>query len=144
MNDDEWKDLAGQSVTFTNAGRGDSDATYAPYFGQKATVVRSVLVPEKNFDEEVLPMYLLRFADGYETYAWPDEMVLEAPDISSLTNEELSQARIDCLNTAQGLFDDIWTGFVPQSLGQAIDAVVENLRHVEKIVAEIARREAST
>jgi hypothetical protein len=32
--------------------------------------------PDKDHDEEVLPMYLIRFEDGQEIEAWPEEIGL--------------------------------------------------------------------
>jgi hypothetical protein len=43
--------------------------------GSLATVVGHVVVIEPDYDEEVLPMYLIRFvADGLEISAWPEEV----------------------------------------------------------------------
>lgn len=43
--------------------------------GQKARVVREITEPESGFDAEVLPMWEVRFGDGFQTEVWPDELV---------------------------------------------------------------------
>lgn len=42
--------------------------------GQPFTVLRRIAEPDAEHDQEVLPMYVIRFADGYETDAWPEEV----------------------------------------------------------------------
>lgn len=42
--------------------------------GQAFTVVRKITEPDDEHDEEVLPMYAIRFADGVEIDAWPEEV----------------------------------------------------------------------
>lgn len=53
---------------------------YPERVGQTFTVVREITTPEEhpdgpdNVDPEVLPMYLIRFEDGVEVIAWPEEV----------------------------------------------------------------------
>lgn len=53
---------------------------YRDRIGQEFTVLRKVTrsnatsADRKEYDLEVLPMYKIRFADGHETSAWPDEV----------------------------------------------------------------------
>lgn len=42
--------------------------------GATFTVVRKITEPEPDFDEESLPMYRIRFDDGFETDAFPIEV----------------------------------------------------------------------
>ncbi len=42
--------------------------------GQPFTLVRTIDEPDETHDREVLPMYLIRFADGVEIEAWPEEV----------------------------------------------------------------------
>jgi hypothetical protein len=42
--------------------------------GQVVTIVEHITEPSQGFDAEVLPMMRIRFADGYVTECWPDEL----------------------------------------------------------------------
>ena len=48
---------------------------FAEREGQTFTVVSVISEPDENHDEEVLPMYRIRFADGEEIEAWPEEVL---------------------------------------------------------------------
>ena len=43
--------------------------------GRAVTIERTITEPEPGFDAESLPMHKIRFADGYATECWPDELV---------------------------------------------------------------------
>jgi hypothetical protein len=40
-------------------------------------VVKVIDQPDKDHDEEVLPMFLIHFEDGREIDAWPEELAYE-------------------------------------------------------------------
>lgn len=42
--------------------------------GQHFTLVRVIDKADDDHDEEVLPMYAIRFDDGTEIEAWPEEV----------------------------------------------------------------------
>ena len=42
--------------------------------GRTVTIQRTITEPEPGFDAESLPMHRVRFADGFETDCWPDEL----------------------------------------------------------------------
>lgn len=42
--------------------------------GQPFTLIRSITEPDDKHDEEVLPMHVIRFEDGTEIEAWPEEV----------------------------------------------------------------------
>lgn len=42
--------------------------------GQPFELVRVIDAPDATHDAEVLPMYVVRFADGLEVEAWPEEV----------------------------------------------------------------------
>ncbi len=44
--------------------------------GQAFTIVRTITEPDETHDAEVLPMYVIRFSDGVEIEAWPEEVGL--------------------------------------------------------------------
>jgi hypothetical protein len=56
--------------------------------GQSYTFVRSITEPDESHDTEVLPMHVIRFADGTEIEAWPEE-VTDPNDIENLTGAEI-------------------------------------------------------
>ena len=43
--------------------------------GRTVTIIRTITEPEPGFDAESLPMHKIRFADGYVTECWSDELV---------------------------------------------------------------------
>ena len=43
--------------------------------GQPFTHVRTIDTPDNDHDAEVLPMHVIRFEDGTEIEAWPEEVV---------------------------------------------------------------------
>jgi hypothetical protein len=45
--------------------------------GQFCYVVKVIDQPDKDHDEEVLPMFLIHFEDGREIDAWPEELAYE-------------------------------------------------------------------
>ena len=45
--------------------------------GERFTFVRVVDTPDEHHDAEVLPMYVIRFDDGVEIEAWPEEVGIE-------------------------------------------------------------------
>lgn len=53
---------------------------YRDRIGQRFTVIRKITrrnmtqADRAEYDAEVLPMYKIRFADGHETSAWPEEV----------------------------------------------------------------------
>ena len=53
---------------------------YAERRGQEATVTEQIIEPNRDYDAEVLPMYRVRFADGTEIEAWPEEVEYDATD----------------------------------------------------------------
>jgi hypothetical protein len=59
--------------------------------GQRFEVVRKITEPDENFDEESLPMYRIRFEDGFETDAFPSEVetlfevILKDREMTSVT-----------------------------------------------------------
>ncbi len=48
---------------------------YANREGQPFTVLRVIDQPDEAHDAEVLPMYVIRFTDGLEIEAWPEEVL---------------------------------------------------------------------
>jgi hypothetical protein len=46
--------------------------------GESIEIVRKIETPDEEHDEEVLPMYVVRFEDGTEIEAWPEELWYEA------------------------------------------------------------------
>lgn len=52
---------------------------YADRRGETFAVVRIITEAGPNFDEEVLPMYEIRFADGKVINAWPEEVLEPLP-----------------------------------------------------------------
>lgn len=42
--------------------------------GQLVEILGQITEPNEEFDAEVLPMMRIRFADGFETVVWPDEL----------------------------------------------------------------------
>lgn len=48
---------------------------YRDRVGQAFTHVRTIDQPDATHDEEVLPMHVIRFEDGTEIEAWPEEVV---------------------------------------------------------------------
>lgn len=51
-----------------------TDSDLARRNGQAVEVVGAITEPDAYHDEEVLPMYLVRFPDGFETEVWDDEL----------------------------------------------------------------------
>lgn len=51
---------------------------YKNRIGQTFQVIRAITKPDKDHDKEVLPMYAIKFPDGKEIEAWPEE-VYEQP-----------------------------------------------------------------
>lgn len=47
---------------------------YVDRDGQPFEVVRTITEPEPGFDAESLPMHVIRFEDGTEIEAWPEEV----------------------------------------------------------------------
>lgn len=47
---------------------------YAGRDGQPCTIVRKITEADDRHDQEVLPMYVVRFPDGQEIEAWPEEI----------------------------------------------------------------------
>ncbi|WP_152346618.1 hypothetical protein [Brevibacterium sp. CFH 10365] len=47
---------------------------YAERNGQSFTHVREISEPDDAHDPEVLPMHVIRFDDGVEIEAWPEEI----------------------------------------------------------------------
>lgn len=47
---------------------------YADREGQEFELVRTITEPDATHDAEVLPMYVIRFSDGVEIEAWPEEV----------------------------------------------------------------------
>lgn len=52
-----------------------NDSELAGRNGQTVEVVREITEPEAGYDADVLPMTLIRFADGGEIAVWQDELV---------------------------------------------------------------------
>jgi hypothetical protein len=48
---------------------------YADREGQRFEVLRVITTADATHDAEVLPMYRIRFPDGFETDAWPEEVI---------------------------------------------------------------------
>lgn len=42
--------------------------------GQEFEHVRKIDEPDSSHDKECLPMYVIRFKDGFEIEAWPEEV----------------------------------------------------------------------
>lgn len=51
-----------------------TDSNLATRNGHTVTVVKAISEPDAYHDEEVLPMYRVRFPDGFETEVWDDEL----------------------------------------------------------------------
>lgn len=51
------------------------DIKAKPYHGQTVVVLKAFTEPDATHDEEVLPMFLVRFPDGCEIELWADEMI---------------------------------------------------------------------
>jgi len=47
---------------------------FAERIGQRFIVLRKITKPDVTHDPDVLPMYAIRFADGFRTDAWPEEV----------------------------------------------------------------------
>lgn len=47
---------------------------YRERIGQPFTLIREITEPDAGHDAEVLPMYVIRFPDGEEIEAWPEEV----------------------------------------------------------------------
>lgn len=47
---------------------------YANREGQRFNVLAKITEPDEDHDAEVLPMYRIRFDDGFEIDAWPEEV----------------------------------------------------------------------
>lgn len=60
-------------VLFVSSGSSDGFPVETAHSGQIATVVRPIRVPDEA-DEEVGPMYVIRFTDGVEIDAFSDEL----------------------------------------------------------------------
>lgn len=43
--------------------------------GEEFFLVKVIDTPDESHDAEVLPMYLIRFNDGQEIEAWPEEIM---------------------------------------------------------------------
>ena len=43
--------------------------------GEEFSLVKVIDTPDESHDAEVLPMYLIRFNDGQEIEAWPEEIM---------------------------------------------------------------------
>lgn len=48
---------------------------YEARAGQAFDVVRVITEADATHDDEVLPMYVIRFTDGTEIEAWPEEVL---------------------------------------------------------------------
>jgi len=48
--------------------------------GSEVTIVTAFTEPDDTHDTEVLPMYLVRFSDGYECELWADELLAEVEE----------------------------------------------------------------
>lgn len=53
--------------------------------GQSILVIREVAEDDPNYDVEVLPVYIVRFDDGFEIGAWPEEIKLDNIKVQSWT-----------------------------------------------------------
>lgn len=53
---------------------GWTDEAFAARKGAQAEVVGHITTADESTDEESLPMYRVRFADGVEIVAWPEEV----------------------------------------------------------------------
>ena len=51
-----------------------TDSSLRSRNGQRFEVVGDITKPDGTHDEEVLPMHRIRFEDGTEIEAWPDEI----------------------------------------------------------------------
>lgn len=51
---------------------------HANRIGQSFTVLSVIDKPDESHDEECLPMYRVRFEDGTEIEAWPEEVIVGA------------------------------------------------------------------
>jgi hypothetical protein len=47
---------------------------YTDRIGQTFHVIDIITTPDETHDAEVLPMYRIRFSDGVEIEAWPEEV----------------------------------------------------------------------
>ena len=47
---------------------------YIDYIGQPFEVLQRIDAPSIKYDADILPMYRIRFRDGKEIDAWPDEV----------------------------------------------------------------------
>lgn len=47
---------------------------YAERNGQAFEIIQEINIPDHDHDGEVLPMYVVRFPDGEEIEAWPEEL----------------------------------------------------------------------
>ena len=46
--------------------------------GQTCVIVREITEPDDDHGAEILPMYVIRFSDGVEIEAWPEEIWKDA------------------------------------------------------------------
>lgn len=63
--------------TFTSPWESLGGRLCADYIGQPFTIVAVIDEPDDTHDAEVLPMYRIRFADGFEVDAWPEEVLAD-------------------------------------------------------------------
>ena len=47
---------------------------YAARIGQEFEIIRKITEPGPDVDAENLPMYVIRFVDGAEIHAWPEDV----------------------------------------------------------------------
>lgn len=47
---------------------------HSAHDGQPCEVVRAITEPDDRHDSECLPMFVIRFDDGTEIEAWPEEI----------------------------------------------------------------------
>ena len=68
----------GTTFTFTSPWTyGPSNMSVRHFEDRKGTTARvigHIVESDENYDEEILPMYRIRFEDGLEIDAWPEEV----------------------------------------------------------------------
>lgn len=128
--------------------------------GQPFELLRAITQPDETHDPEVLPMYAIRFEDGAEIDAWPDEVLHiddPKPALAYVGSTEhvafwnavnalvvlVERALRDLVSDADDANSKIWAAigeFVRASGGRAEGSDFEDANRVDRRVIQIVRR----
>lgn len=79
--------------------------------GQAFVIINKITEPDSTHDAEVLPMYRIRFEDGIELEAWPEEVETSSPWVDGLAPRTDGRQEVDDTqeaNAAHGCPRDSW------------------------------------